>query len=73
MPTKAEWEGMGRKVDMKLETIEPSEAYDQGFAEGERRGREKGIEAAAMEVDRSLIRKNITDALSAAIRKLKKP
>ena len=77
MPTSEEWEGMGRKVDMKIETIEPSDAYDKGFAEGvdwaTPRIWNEAIEAAAMEVDRSLIRKNITDALSAEIRKLKKP
>jgi len=51
MPTSEEWEGMGRKVDMKLETIGPSKAYNEGYddglSEGERRGWEMGKEAAA--------------------------
>jgi len=37
MPTKAEWEGMGRKVDMRIDGLTSAEirkAYDQGFAEG---------------------------------------
>lgn len=46
---------------------------EAGLSEGEAWGWEQGKEAAAMAVDSSLIRKNITDALSELIRELKKP
>ena len=54
-----------------MPTEEWKRGYDDGLQEGERRGWEKGTKAAAMAVDSSLVRKNITDALSELIRELK--
>ena len=76
MPTDEEWEGMGRKVDMKIEADEDAElgveALEAMLAGSYCVGWNEAIEAAA-ELVKGLHPAMSRDMIAAAIRKLKKP
>ena len=83
MPTDEEWEGMGRKVDMHLETLrarpEYIEGYDDGLQAGEARGWEAGKKAVLKWLRNEDIEHDPDDLYTgrahrvAAVEKLKRP